>query len=83
MVAPVLSDVEVGAISTASTQAELRTLYSAVQKFEMMLRQYNDGSARPGSDGRFSAAEVQAQFTAMLDAADAAFDCVMPLNPVV
>lgn len=82
MVAPVLADVTVGAISTSSTQAELRTLYSAVQKLEVMLRQYNDGSARPLSEGRFSAAAVQAQLTVVLGAADSAFNCVMPLNPV-
>lgn len=83
MVAPVLTDVTVGAISTSSTQAELRTLHSAVQKLEVMLRQYSDGSARPTSEGRFSATEVQAQLTVVLGAADAAFNCVMPLNPVV
>ena len=50
------------------TTTELRTLYNAVLKLEVMLRQYDDGSATGGANakqGRFTEAEIDAQIAAV------------------
>ena len=55
-------------MSTASgtdTTAELRTLYNAVLKLEVMLRPYDDGSATATKPGRFTEAEIDTQITAV------------------
>lgn len=57
------------------TTAELVTLYQEVAKLEVMMRQYNDGSASLGKLGRFTAAEIDTQIaavTAAITAVDAA-----------
>ena len=54
--------------TNTDTTTELRTLYNAVLKLEGMLRQYDDGSATGGANatqGRFTAAEIDAQITAV------------------
>ena len=54
--------------TNTDTTAELRTLYNAVLKLEVMLRQYDDGSATGGANakqGRFTEAEIDAQITAV------------------
>ncbi len=51
------------------TTAELVKLYQAVAKLEVMLRQYDDGSATATKPGRFTAAEIDTQITAVSDAA--------------
>lgn len=50
------------------TTAELVTLYQEVAKLEVMMRQYNDGSASLGKLGRFTAAEIDTQIAAVTDA---------------
>lgn len=47
------------------TTAELVTLYQKVAKLEVMMRQYNDGSASLGKLGRFTAAEIDTQIDAV------------------
>ncbi len=56
------------ALSTTATQAEFRTASEAVQKLDIMLQGYYQGSATPTKPGRFTEAEVQAA----IDAAQAA-----------
>ena len=51
--------------SGTDTTAELRTLYNAVQKLEVMLRPYADGSATATKPGRFTEAEIDTQITAV------------------
>ena len=55
--------------TSTDTTAELRTLYQQVLKLEVMLRQYNDGSATGGGanakQGRFTEAEIDTQITAV------------------
>jgi len=54
--------------TNTDTTAELRTLYNAVMKLEVMLRQYDDGSATGGANvkqGRFRISEIDAQITAV------------------
>lgn len=51
--------------SGTDTTAELRTLYNAVLKLEVMLRPYNDGSATATKPGRFTEAEIDGQITAV------------------
>ena len=54
--------------TNTDTTAELRTLYNAVLKLEVMLLQYDDGSATGGvnaKQGRFTEAEIDAQITAV------------------
>ena len=51
--------------SGTDTTAELRTLYTAVAKLEVMLRQYADGSATATKPGRFTEAEIDTQITAV------------------
>ena len=55
--------------TNTDTTAELRTLYNAVLKLEVMLRQYDDGSAK---QGRFTEAEIDAQIAAVTAAITAA-----------
>ena len=55
-------------VTNTDTTAELRTLYNAALKLEVMLRQYDDGSATGGANGkqgRFTKAEIDAQITAV------------------
>lgn len=47
------------------TTVELVALYVAVAKLEVMMRQYNDGSAKLGQLGRFTAAELDTQIAAV------------------
>lgn len=51
--------------SGTDTTAELRTLYNAVLKLEVMPRQYDDGSATATKSGRFSEAEIDTQIAAV------------------
>lgn len=51
--------------SGTDNTAELRTLYTAVAKLEVMLRQYNDGSATATKPGRFAEADIDTQITAV------------------
>ena len=51
--------------SGTDTTAELSTLYNAIRKLEVMLRQYVDGSATATKPGRFSEAEIDTQITAV------------------
>lgn len=52
--------------SGTATTAELSTLYVEVAKLEVMLRQYNDGSAlSPGKPGRFTPAAIDTQVAAV------------------
>lgn len=55
--------------SGTATTVELRTLYTAVLDLEVMLRQYNDGTALGGAaggkPGRFTPAQVDTQITAV------------------
>jgi hypothetical protein len=51
--------------SGTDTTAELRTLYNAVLKLEVMLRPYDDGSANATTPGRFSEADIDTQITAV------------------
>lgn len=50
------------------TTVELVALYRAVAKLEVMMRQYNQGDAVLGKLGRFTAAELDTQITAVSDA---------------
>lgn len=50
------------------TTVELVALYRAVAKLEVMMRQYNDGSAGLGLLGRFTAAELDTQIAAVTSA---------------
>lgn len=52
------------ATGTGST-VELVALYRAVAKLEVMMRQYDDGSASLGKLGRFTAAELDTQIAAV------------------
>lgn len=50
------------------TTAELRTLWEKVQGLEVMLRQYAQGDATGGATGklgRFTAAQIDTQITAV------------------
>lgn len=51
--------------SGTATRAELVTLYDAVQKLEVMLRQPTDGTKLYG---RFTAAQIDTQITAVSNA---------------
>ena len=51
--------------SGTDTTAELRTLYNAVLKLEVMLRPYADGSATATKPGRFTEAEIDTQIAAV------------------
>lgn len=51
--------------SGTDTTAELRTLYNAVLKLEVMLRPYDDGSATATKPGRFTEAEIDTQIAAV------------------
>lgn len=51
--------------SGTDTTAELRTLYNAVRKLEVMLRQYDDGSATATKSGRFYEAEIDTHIAAV------------------
>ena len=51
--------------SGTDTTNELRTLYNAVLKLEVMLRPYDDGSATATKPGRFSEAEIDTQIAAV------------------
>ena len=51
--------------SGTDTTAELRTLHNAVLKLEVMLRQYNDGSATATKPGCFTETAIDAQITAV------------------
>lgn len=52
-------------VSGTATTAELVTLYKEVAKLEIMLRQYNDGSALNTKPGRFTPASIDTQVTAV------------------
>ena len=61
--------------TNTDTTAELRTLYNAVLKLEVMLRQYDDGSATDASatkPGSFTEAQIDTQITAVSAAITAA-----------
>lgn len=60
------------AIATTATRTELNALYDAVYKLEIMLRQVKAGSGTPAAPGRFTAAEIDAQITAVSAAITAA-----------
>ena len=51
--------------SGTDTNAELRTLYNAILKLEVMLRQYDDGSATATKPGRFTEAQIDTQISAV------------------
>ena len=54
--------------SGTATTAELRTLYEAVYKLEVMLAPYHSGAAQGGAngnDGRFTKAQIDTQITAV------------------
>ena len=51
--------------SGTATRAELVTLKDAVHQLNIMLRQVADGSAQPLTPGRFTAAQVDTQITAV------------------
>lgn len=51
--------------SGTATTDELVTLYNAVAKLEIMLRQYNDGAALGTKPGRFTPASIDVQITAV------------------
>lgn len=59
-------------ISTTATRAELVTLHNEVYQLEIMLRQVVDGSGAPATPGRFTAAEIDTQITAVSTAITAA-----------
>lgn len=52
-------------MATTATRAEVVTLKQAVDKLSIMLRQIDDGSATPALPGRFTAAEIDTQITAV------------------
>lgn len=51
--------------SGTDTIAEIRTLYNEVLRLEVMLRQYDDGSANATKPGRFTEAQIDTQITAV------------------
>lgn len=54
--------------SGTATTAELKTLYNAALQLEVMLREYDDGRATGGNPikpGRFTAAQIDTQITAV------------------
>lgn len=51
--------------SGTDTTAEIVTLYQEVAQLEVMLRQYNDGSATNTKPGRFTEAAIDTQITAV------------------
>ena len=51
--------------SGTDTTAEIRTLYNAVLKLEVMLSPYDNGSATATKPGRFTEADIDAQITAV------------------
>lgn len=54
--------------TNTGTTAEIVTLYVAVAKLEVMLRQYNDGTALGGAThkpGRFTQAQIDTQIAAV------------------
>jgi len=57
--------------TNTDTTAELRTLYNAVLKLEVMLRPYDDGSANATKPGRFSEADIDTQIAAVSTAISA------------
>ena len=62
------------------TASELRTLYNAVLKLEVMLRPYNDGSATKTKPGSFSEAEIDEQIAAVSNAITAVTAAVTAVN---
>lgn len=60
--------------SGTATTAELVTLYKAAAKLEVMLRQYNQGDATATKPGRFTAAQIDTQITAVTSAITAVND---------
>lgn len=52
-------------MATTATRAEVRTLYEAVYNLEIMLRQIVQGDAAPATPGRFTAAQVDTQISAV------------------
>lgn len=59
-------------ISTTATRAELVTLKKEVDLLGIMLRQVNDGSGAPATPGRYTAAQIDTQITAVSTAITAA-----------
>lgn len=59
-------------IATAGTRPELVTLSDAAYNLHIMLRQVLDGSATPAAPGRFTAAQIDTQITALSAAITAA-----------
>lgn len=51
--------------SGTATNAEAITLYNAIVKLEVMLRQIKNGDRRPTDPGRFTQAEIDTQITAV------------------
>lgn len=57
--------------SGTATTAELNTLFDACALLQIMLRQVKDGSGKggnPASPGRFTAAQIDTQITAVSNA---------------
>ena len=59
-------------ISTTATRAELVTLHDACINLAIMLRQVKQGDAAPATPGRFTAAQIDTQITAVSAAITAA-----------
>lgn len=55
-----------------ATRAQLNAVYENSAKLEVMLRQYNDGSASKDKPGRFTIDEIDAQVADLRAALDAA-----------
>lgn len=51
--------------SGTATSVEAVNLYNAITKLEIMLRQIKNGDRAPLTPGRFTAAEVDTQITAV------------------
>lgn len=51
--------------SGTATRAELNTLKDAVYNLNIMLRQIKDGSGTVAAPGRFTAAQIDTQITAV------------------
>lgn len=58
-------------MATTATRAEVETLMDAIRKLEPMLRQVVQGDAAPATPGRYTAAEVDTQITAVSNAINA------------
>lgn len=59
-------------IATTATRAELITLHDACENLAIMLRQVKQGDSTPAAPGRFTAAQIDTQITAVSAAVTAA-----------